>query len=229
MSEFKKTLEQLMSSSKLGSNEEMLDLCERYYEFVVEANKRTNLTRIISADHAAKMHFFGAIQLLEFVDIPLGANVIDIGTGAGFPGVPLKIARRDFNMTLLDSAGKKTAFVQNTTEQIGLQVDVRNARAEETGDLRERFDVVVSRAVAALPILTELCIPFIKVGGIFCAWKGEKYDEELCNAQNAIAVLGCAATAVHNVGAGAIIVIQKNKTTPDIYPRRFAKIKSDPL
>jgi len=229
MSIFADTLKQLMNGAKLKYTDEAIELYEQYYKLVVDANERMNLTRITSEEQAAQMHFFGAIELLKYVDIPQGARVIDIGTGAGFPGVPLKIVRGDIDMTLMDSAGKKTAFVKSAAEQIGLDVTVLHARAEEAHEQRELFDVAVSRAVAAMPMLAELCVPLIKVGGLFVAWKGEKYAQELLDAKNAIYTLGCEVAAVHELEQGAIIVMQKNKPTPDMFPRRFAKIKSEPL
>ena len=229
MSEFIQTLSELIEENNIAATDEAVALCEKYYKLVVDANKRTNLTRITSESEAAQMHFFGAIELLKFVEIEQGASVIDIGTGAGFPGVPLKIVREDIEMTLLDSSGKKMDFVREAVSKIGLDAAVLTMRAEEADELRETFDVAMSRAVASLPMLIELCVPFIKVGGYFCAWKGEKFAQELSDANNAIETLGCSVSATHNVGEGAIIVMQKNKPTPDIYPRRFAKIKSEPL
>jgi 16S rRNA (guanine527-N7)-methyltransferase len=229
MSIFAETLKQMMDGAELKYTDEAIELCEQYYELVLEANKRTNLTRITSEQQAAQMHYFGAIELLKYVDIPQGASVIDIGTGAGFPGVPLKIVRGDIDMTLVDAAGKKTAFVKGAAEQVGVDATAITARAEELDELRETFDVACSRAVAALPMLVEMCVPLIKVGGLFCAWKGEKYKAELIDAQNAISTLGCEIFAVHELEQGAIIVIQKNIPTQDEYPRRFAKIKSEPL
>ncbi len=229
MSIFTETLRQKMKTANLACTDEDARLCEQYYKLVVEANKRVNLTRITSEEQAAQMHFFGAIELLKFLDIAQGARVIDIGTGAGFPGVPLKIVRGDIDMTLMDAAGKKTEFVKSATAQIGLDVTVLTARAEEADEQREMFDVAVSRAVANMPMLTELCVPFVKVGGFFVAWKGEKYSQDLSDAQNAISTLGCEVYAVHELEQGAIIVLQKNKPTPEEFPRRFAKIKSEPL
>lgn len=229
MSIFAETLKQLIKQSGISCTGEAMALCEQYYKLVVDANKRTNLTRITSESQAAQMHFFGAIELLKYVELPQGAKVIDIGTGAGFPGVPLKIVRDDIDMTLLDSSGKKSEFVRQATKEIGLDAAVLSIRAEEAEELKETFDVALSRAVASLPMLVELCVPLVKVGGLFVAWKGEKFAQELVDASKAIAELGCVISATHNVGEGAIIVMQKNKPTPEIYPRRFAKIKSEPL
>ena len=118
MSIFAETLKEMMDGAELSYTDEAVGLCEQYYELVVQANKQVNLTRITSEQQAAQMHFFGALELLKYVDIPQGAKVVDIGTGAGFPGVPLKIVRSDIDMTLMDSAGKKTAFVKDAAEQV---------------------------------------------------------------------------------------------------------------
>lgn len=219
----------LLNENNIAYTDEIIANCEKYYLLVIKGNERTNLTRITSEMDAAAMHFFGALMLLKFFDLPKESRVIDVGTGAGFPGVPLKIARNDIELTLLDSSRKKTEFLLGATKQMGMDAAILNLRAEDANDIRESFDVALSRAVAVLPILTELCVPFIKVGGYFCAWKGEKYKQELHSAKNAIATLNCSVSAVHSLGTGAIIIMQKNKPAPEMYPRRFAKIKSAPL
>jgi len=231
MSVFSDTLAGLLDDSGVQCAENTVDSCELYFRRLIEANRTTNLTRITSEEDAANMHFFGAIELLKYIELPQCAQVIDIGTGAGFPGIPLKLARPDIALTLLDSAGKKTAFVRDTAAELGIDATVLHARAEESAhtDLRERFDLCVSRAVAALPVLAELCLPFVKVGGAFAAWKGEKHAEELRDAGRAIIVLGGKVSSLQPAGQGAIIVVQKKKPAPDIYPRRFSKIKAKPL
>lgn len=231
MSTFKKTLKCSLDAAHIPYHEEQIDQCEQYYKLVVLANKQTNLTRILGEADAANMHFFGALQLLSFVQLPQACRVIDIGTGAGFPGVPLKILRPDIDLTLLDSAGKKIDFVRQATQAMGIDATVLNTRAEDAAneELRESYDVVVSRAVAALPMLLELCVPFLKVGGIFATWKGVRYQEEIGDAKTALQQLGCMIKDCFTVGEGAIILTQKQKPTQDIYPRRFSKIKSNPL
>lgn len=231
MSEFTDTLRRLLDDAGITYTSETIAQSEAYFRLVEAANRQTNLTRITDEAQAAAMHFFGAMQLLQYCDLPHGCRVIDIGTGAGFPGIPLKIARPDIDLTLLDSAGKKTAFVQNATEQLHLNVTVLNERAEETARtrLRESFDAAVSRAVASLPMLAELCLPFVKTGGVFAAWKGEKHGEELHAAHNALRTLGGQVQDVYPTGQGAIVLIAKKKPAPDAYPRRFSKIKNQPL
>ena len=176
------------------------------------------------------MHFADAIRLLGFIDMPKNCRIIDIGTGAGFPGIPLKIMRPDIELTLLDSSMKKIDFIKNTTEKMGLDVKLICSRAEEAvSNHRESFDFVTSRVVASLAVLAELCVPYLRVGGIFAAWKGESYMQELENAKTALDTLCCSVTKCCKVGRGAIIFIEKQKPTQDFYPRRFAKIKSSPL
>lgn len=229
MSIFKNTLEELLTINNIHCAEDTADKCEVYFNLLIEANKTTNLTRITDEQEAAKMHFFGAIELLKYLELPEGAKVIDVGTGAGFPGIPIKIARPDLDMTLMDSAGKKTAFVKNAADTMGLDVTVLNKRAEEVPEMRGSFDFAVSRAVANLNMLTELCVPLLKTGGSLAAFKGERYSEELSEAKGAIKKLYCEISAIHKLDTGAIIVITKQKPTPDTYPRRFSKIKKTPL
>jgi 16S rRNA (guanine527-N7)-methyltransferase len=190
-----------------------------------------NLTRITDEAGAARQHFADAVSVLKFLPLPPGSSVIDVGTGAGFPGIPVKIIRPDISLALLDSSGKKTDFIKHSADKLGINVSVVCARAEEAAHeaLRERFDACFSRAVAPLNMLLELCVPFLRTGGTFAAWKGESFEAELSEAKGALAALGCTVTGSHFIGPGAIILIEKQKPTPDIYPRRFSKIKSSPL
>ena len=229
MSIFSDTLSALIRQSGIASAADTVQKCEAYYKLLVEANKTTNLTRITGETDAARMHFFGAVELLKYFSIPKGSSVIDVGTGAGFPGIPLKIARPDINMTLIDSAGKKTAFVKNAAQILNIDVTVLAVRAEEAQNLREKFDIALSRAVAGLGVLVELCVPLIKPNGILCAFKGDKAKEELIEAEGAIKKLSCGLEAVHSLDTGNLIILKKLKPTPDIYPRRFSKIKKEPL
>ena len=231
MNPFKQTLARLMGDAQITYKPELIDRCAAYFERVSAANRQTNLTRITDAGEAAALHFVGAIQLLRFLKLPDGCRVIDIGAGAGFPGMPLKRARARINLTLLDASQKKTQFIRAAAESMGLDVTVLCARAEAAAhtEIRETFDVALSRAVAPLPVLAELCVPFVRVGGMFVAWKGERFAQEISDAQNAFKALGCRVKSSHRIGPGAIIVIQKQKPAPPVYPRRFAKIKSCPL
>jgi 16S rRNA (guanine527-N7)-methyltransferase len=209
----------------------MMAQSEAYYSLVADTNRHTNLTRITGEADAAQRHFAEAAALLRFAALPGGARVIDIGAGGGFPGMPLKILRPDIAMTLLDASGKKTDFIKSAADTLGIGVTVLCARAEDAAktDLREQFDAAVSRAVAAMNVLTELAAPFVRVGGIFAAWKGETYAQELSDAENALAALECKVTDIHPLGQGALIIAKKQKPAPPQYPRRFAKIKAHPL
>jgi len=230
MSIFTDTLSGALTAADIKHDTKQLQRCEAYFRLVEEANKRTNLTRITDEADAATRHFADAIYLLSMADLPSGCRVIDIGTGAGFPGMPLALFRPDLDMTLLDASGKKTDFLRTAVETMGIDVTVLCARAEDAvADLRESFDAVISRAVASLNILTELCAPFVGVGGIFAAWKGETYRDELHDAKNALKTLGCAVKDIHPVGRGALILMQKEKPAPSMYRRRFSKIKAKPL
>ncbi len=231
MSNFKDTLKANLDGFGLSYTNGQINNCEKYYRYVIKANNYMNLTRITNEQQAAELHFANSVRLLSFIDIPQNCRVIDIGTGAGFPGVPLKLLRPDINLTLLDSSNKKTDFIKSIADAMKLDVTVLCARAEEAAksDLRESFDIACARAVAPLSVICELCIPFLHVGGIFAAWKGESYNTELKDANKAINKLGCRVRGSQAIGKGAVIIIEKNKPTQDIYPRRYAKIKSEPL
>lgn len=231
MSLFTDALESRLSELNISYDPSLPGKCDAYYRHVVDANRHFNLTRITREEDAAVQHFADAMLLTRFCDIPSGCRIIDVGTGAGFPGVPLALLRPDIHVTLMDASGKKTDFIRTALAEMGVAADVLCARAEEAArtPLRESFDIVVSRAVAALPMLLELCVPLIKMCGVFAAWKGETADEELAAASGALAALGCTVHSRTPVGPGALLIIEKQKPTPDEYPRRFSKIKSNPL
>jgi 16S rRNA (guanine527-N7)-methyltransferase len=231
MTLFKKTLTEELSRLNIQYDKTVIDRCAEFYEIVVEANKYLNLTRITDEAQAAQQHFADAMVLCCALDLPQGSRVIDIGTGAGFPGVPLKLLRPDLQMTLLDASGKKTDFLKDALAHMNVAADVICGRAEELarGPLRESFDVALLRAIAMMPMLLELAVPLLKNGGMLAAWKGETFAQELKDAESALDELACKLFESFAVGRGAILLIQKEKPTPDIYPRRFSKIKSLPL
>lgn len=231
MSLFTDTLENRLTESGIRYDASLPGKCEAYYRHVVEANKRLNLTRITGEAEAAVQHFADALLLARFYDIPSGCRIVDVGTGAGFPGVPLALLRPDVHVTLMDASGKKTDFIRSALADMSVCADVLCARAEEAAQppLRESFDIAVSRAVAPLPMLLELTVPLVKTGGLLAAWKGETADDELATASGALRTLGCAVQSRHPVGRGALLLIEKLKPTPQTYPRRFSKIKSQPL
>ena len=208
----------------------------RYADLLVEKNKVMNLTAITETADIAALHFLDSAALLTLADWK-GKTVADIGTGAGFPGLPLRIVDPSIRLTLLDAQNKRVEFLKEVCGELGLaDVECVHARAEEfAADHREGFDLVTSRAVAALPLLCELCLPLVKVGGYFAAMKSVDADAELASAAHAIEVLGGAVdhvtdyaipgTEVHH----RVIFIKKCRETGKKYPRAFAKIKKNPL
>ncbi len=200
---------------------------------VVRQNEVMNLTAITEPTAVAKLHLLDSVSLLKCADLK-GKRLIDVGCGAGFPGVPVKIACPEVELTLLDSLGKRMKWLEATLPQLGVEARCITARAEEfAAGEREQFDFASSRAVARLNILLELTAPFVKVGGAVLAMKGAAAAEELAQAQNAIIRLGLKLEQVHHFpvdGADhAVIVLRKVTPTPAQYPRPFAKIKKAPL
>lgn len=217
--------------------EEALSRLEIYASCLLEWNEKMNLTAITRPEEVAVKHFVDSIALLSHVDIPQGGKMVDIGTGAGFPGVPVLIARPDIRLTLLDSLNKRLVFLRELLERLDLTAQLRHCRAEEGGrtpELREQFDLATSRAVANLRLLAEYCLPYVKVGGVFAAMKGPDVDSERKEAENAIRMLGGKIVSVNPFslpdGSGhTVILIQKEKQTPDIYPRHGSQISKKPL
>ena len=202
-------------------------------EAVVEQNKVMNLTAITEPDQVAKLHLLDSLSLLTLEDLR-GKKVIDVGCGAGFPGVPVKIACPEADLTLLDSLGKRMAWLETILPELGVDAKCVTARAEEAVQTcRETYDIATSRAVARLNILLELTAPYVKVGGKVLAMKGTAAQEELNEAKSAIEKLGLSLEAVKEFPvdgtAHTVIVLRKVKPTPPKYPRRYAKIKQSPL
>jgi len=222
--------------AELGLDETKAKPLETFARAVLEKNKVMNLTAITDDADFARLHLLDSAALLNVADFR-GKRVVDVGTGAGFPGVPLRILCPDVRMTLLDSTGKRIDFLRETCDQLGLTgVDCVHERAEEfAAEQRERFDLAVSRAVAALPVLCELCLPLVKVGGQFLAMKSARSDEELEGAMDAITTLGGRLADVVDYpipGSDVthrVIVIDKTDRTPKQYPRQYGQIKKKPL
>lgn len=210
---------------------------EEYYKLLIDWNERINLTRITEPDEVAVKHFADSLTILNYFDIPKESSLIDVGTGAGFPGIPLKIFRDDINLTLLDSMNKRLNFLNTVADEIGIEVNTVHSRAEDAGKdekEREKYDIAVSRAVARLNTLCEYCLPLVKEGGSFIAMKAADYKDELKEAENAVKILGGEIFSVNEFnmsGAGerAVIVIKKVNPTPKEYPRNSKKIKNKPL
>ena len=206
-----------------------------YYEYLDEQNQVMNLTAIHGEADTARLHFLDCAALLTVQELK-GCSVIDVGSGAGFPGLPLKIAQPDLRLTLLDSLEKRVRFLSDTCALLGFEdVECIHARAEDAKALHGQFDAAVSRAVARLNLLAELCLPFAKVGGVFLAMKGPGAAEELEEAAHAIEVLGGGEaeilpyTVPGTEQAHNVVRIRKLRETPAKYPRRWAKIQKQPL
>ena len=222
---------------KIQLNEEQLAQLERYYALLTEWNEKINLTAITDPQGVAVKHFADSLTVFNYIDIPQNASVIDVGTGAGFPGMVLKIARPDIRLTLLDSLQKRLNFLDIVLDELDLEAELIHSRAEEGGqnlDLRETYDFAVSRAVAQLNTLAEFCLPYVRLSGSFIAFKGN-LDDELDSAKNAIGILGGKVKQTYafelpmDGGSRNLIQIEKVRPTPDRYPRAFGKIKSKPL
>lgn len=200
---------------------------------LVEQNKVMNLTAITEPEAVAKLHLLDCLTVLKCADLK-GKRLIDVGCGAGFPGVPLKIGCPELQLTLLDSLGKRMNWLEATLPKLGVDATYITARAEEAvADRREQYDFATSRAVARLNILLELTAPYVKVGGAVLAMKGAAGREELDECKNAIRQLGLKLEKVHEFPMDGtnhmVIVLRKVSPTPSKFPRRYAKIKAAPL
>ena len=214
--------------------------CERlnlYGNLLLDWNEKINLTAITDADGVVIKHFLDCILFFKNVTVPYGASVIDVGTGAGFPGVVLKIIRPDINLTLLDSLNKRIVFLQNVLEALELPAETVHLRAEDGGKsplYREKYDIATARAVAALPVLAEYCLPYVKHNGLFVAMKGPTGADEAAVAERACHILGgdkphiiCEKLPTNE--ERSFILVKKISQTPPKYPRTSAKISKQPL
>ena len=220
----------------VAASEEQVRTMAGYGQMLLRANETTNLTAIRDPAAAARLHFLDSAALLTVADFSGNRAVADVGSGAGFPGVPLRILCPDIKLTCLDSVGKKMDFVRESCAALGLEdVQCIWGRAEEQPQLRERFNIVTSRAVAELHLLAELCLPLVKVGGLFLAMKKPDCDEEAARGDFAVRTLGGRIREIRRYevpGADvthAVVVVEKIKPTPEQYPRRWAQIKKKPL
>ncbi len=221
----------------IGISDEQLLKFQCYAELLVEWNEKMNLTAIVEPHDIAVKHFIDSISLLKCITVPQDASVIDIGTGAGFPGIPLKIMRNDIKLSLLDSLNKRLIFLQTVCETLELESNRIHSRAEDGGrnpQMREKYDIAVSRAVANLPALCEYCLPYVKVGGLFIAMKGPDGASELEQSQKAVQALGGKVERIISLTLPddlqrTVIVINKVEKTAATYPRRGVKINKQPL
>lgn len=214
------------------------DRMARYAALLLERNQVMNLTAITEPKDVAALHFLDSAALLGAVDFR-NKRVIDVGTGAGFPGLVLKMLEPSISLTLLDSQGKRVDWLKSVCQELGITgVECLHARAEEQGlvpGYRDGFDLAVSRALAGLPILCELCLPFVRVGGRFLAMKSVNCDEELSQAGAAVRLLGGRTASLYDYeipGTEIVhraVVVEKLAPTPKGYPRRWAKMQKAPL
>ena len=222
--------------ARLGLSADAVPQLEAYAALLLEKNRVMNLTAITDPQEVATLHLLDCAALLTMADLR-GKQVIDVGTGAGFPGMVLRILEPDFDLTLLDSLGKRVDFLREVCAALSLQrVDCVHARAEEfAADHRQQYDVAMSRAVANLNVLCELALPLVKVGGQFLAMKSISSDQEIRGARGAIGQLGGHIADIRDYTVPEtqvrhrLVVIEKVKETPAIYPRSFARIKKAPL
>ena len=222
-----------------GFSEEVSKEFKKYYELLIEWNEKINLTAITEEREAALKHFVDSVHALDCDLFFEGAKIIDVGTGAGFPGLPLKIFRPDLKVTLMDSLNKRINFLNEVIGELNLlDIETIHSRAEELGrdkNHREKYDICVSRAVANLASLTELCMPFIKKGGYFISLKGPKAKEEVIEAQKAIKLLGGEFVEIKNYAIDEtdldhnLVIIKKVNETEKRFPRNAPKPIKDPI
>ena len=229
-----------ISAEKMGIelSQNQLEKFDLYKKLLLEWNEKMNLTAITDDEGIAIKHFADSISVLPLIENK-NASLIDVGTGAGFPGIPLKIANDGFKVTLLDSLNKRITFLEEVKKELGItNLECIHSRAEDGGrnaDLREKFNYWVSRAVARLSVLSEYCMPFVAVGGYFISLKGPDAAEELAEAQKAISVLGGKVEKVVEITIPesdlkhCAVVIKKIKSTPKAYPRKAGTAAKKPL
>lgn len=227
-----KKIEQILIKSEIKPTKQIVDNFVKYYNLLIEGNKICNLTAIADEDGVVEKHFYDSIFPQKYFS--LNAKVLDIGAGAGFPSIPLKLVRNDLSFTLLDSLNKRINFLNNTIQTLNLKnIEAIHGRAEDfakLSDYREKFDITTARAVANLKVLSEYCLPFVKVGGQFIAYKSGNCEEEINEAKQIICELGGKISKVidYNIGENSrkLVIIEKTKETPKKYPRPIKQIKN---
>ena len=229
------------AADKYGINlsEKQLEQFEKYFQLLIEWNEMINLAAITDPKEVAIKHMIDSLSCWNEELFDENIKVIDVGTGAGFPGIPLKIFKPGIKLTLLDSLNKRIVFLRTVVDELGLKnVECIHARAEEGArnkELREQFDLVVSRAVARLSVLAEYCLPFVKINGTFAALKGMKYAQETQDGKKAVSILGgstpdCVEIRLPDLDdKRAVIYIKKEKSTPKAYPRKAGTPDKNPL
>lgn len=229
------------SSMELGVelDEKKISCFIRYMELLKEWNQKINLTAITEDEEIVKKHFVDSISILQSGVIKEQMSIIDVGTGAGFPGIPMKIIMPSLNITLLDSLNKRIIYLNDVISQLQLEgIKTVHARAEELSrnkEHREKYDIAVARAVANLNMLTEYCLPYVKTGGYFIAMKGPSVNEEIEGARNAIGTLGGKLEKVIDINLPGedmnhkLVLVKKEKHTGEKYPRKYSQIEKKPI
>ena len=234
-----KIFDEKLKELRIELNENMKNQFDRYYELLVEWNKVMNLTGITEYEEVNEKHFIDSLSIVKVIDINKIDNIIDIGTGAGFPGIPLKIAFPHLKVTLLDSLNKRIKFLNAVIDELNLNhIEIIHGRAEDYAkktEYRENYDLCVSRAVANLSTLSEYCVPYVKVGGLFISYKSGDIDEEIVKSKPAIKILGAEienvikfklpGTDIHR----SLVKIKKLSTTKKKYPRKAGLPAKEPL
>lgn len=219
--------------------DKQIEQFEKYYELLVEWNKVMNLTGITEFDEVMQKHFVDSMAAAKYAEMEKVNSLIDVGTGAGFPGIPLKIVYPHIQVTLLDSLNKRIKFLEEVVDNLGLTgIETVHGRAEDAAkkaEYREQFDLSVSRAVANLASLTEYCLPFVKVGGKFVSYKSVSVDEEITQSKKAVYVLGGEIGKVEKFNLPesdmerALVIVEKKRSTPKKYPRKAGMPTKEPL
>ena len=224
---------------KIQYNDEQIEQFRSYYELLTEWNKKINLTAITGYEDVVRKHFIDSILICSLLDLNKDIRIIDVGTGAGFPGIPIKILNPDCRIVLLDSLNKRVRFLETVVNELGLEnVECIHGRAEDVSrekKYRASFDLSVSRAVANLSTLCEYCIPFLKKGGMFVSYKSDKADDEINGSENAVRTLGSEITSVKEIALPETDIVRKFvmitniKQVSNIYPRKAGIPSKDPL
>lgn len=224
---------------KIQYNDEQIEQFRSYYELLTEWNKKINLTAITGYEDVVRKHFIDSILICSLLDLNKDIRIIDVGTGAGFPGIPIKILNPDCRIVLLDSLNKRVRFLETVVNELGLDnVECIHGRAEDVSrekKYRASFDLSVSRAVANLSTLCEYCIPFLKKGGMLVSYKSDKADDEINGSENAVRTLGSEITSVKEIALPETDIVRKFvmitniKQVSNIYPRKAGIPSKDPL
>lgn len=223
--------EEQLREHKLELTDRQKEQFDIYAKMLVEWNEKMNLTSITDEEGIYMKHFYDS--LVPSFDIEIKGSLCDVGSGAGFPSIPLKIMYPELEVTIIETLGKRVTFLNELAKALGIEINAIHARAEECSQLRETFDFVTARAVANMPLLCELCIPLVRVGGKFIVMKGLSGKEELNESKKALRVLGCKVENIYESYSEDMTRINiectKVKPTPKGYPRAFAKMKKNPL